>query len=169
MKTIFMWEKKERETTTQQQRCGKKRNPQKSQGTPIKKVTCSTKKIPIIIWYDILRLRSARWILIGSYIDKEILEVLFFFSIETSLQIKFIFHFTIQSCNFLNPTLKILFWTIIVHFSKNVHACHRTVLLENREMIHFDLSWHITSSWKNSLTNFLPKNCCCDDRIKSFF
>ena len=79
--------RKERERA-QQQRCGKKRNPQKSQGTPIKKVTCSTKKIPIIIWYDILRLRSARWILIGSYVDIEILEVLFFFSIETSLQIK---------------------------------------------------------------------------------
>ena len=64
---FYVRKERERETTTQQQRCGKKRNPQKSQGTPIKKVTCSTKKIPIIIWYDILRLRSARWILIGSY------------------------------------------------------------------------------------------------------
>ena len=75
---FYVRKERERETTTQQQRCGKKRNPQKSQGTPIKKVTCSTKKIPIIIWYDILRLRSARWILIGSYVDIEILEVLFF-------------------------------------------------------------------------------------------
>ena len=83
----FLCEKRKTERA-QQQRCGKKRNPQKSQGTPIKKVTCSTKKIPIIIWYDILRLRSARWILIGSYVDIEILEVSFFLSIETSLQIK---------------------------------------------------------------------------------
>ena len=52
---FYVRKERERETTTQQQRCGKKRNPQKSQGTPIKKVTCSTKKIPIIIWYDILR------------------------------------------------------------------------------------------------------------------
>ena len=41
-----------------------------------------------MIWYSEAKIWAARWILIGSYIDIEILEVLFFLSIETSLQIK---------------------------------------------------------------------------------